>query len=76
MNKENTIKELEKLRDCKNYSRNNAMNTGYREGILDALDLVKNLTIDSVIKSCKDPSVLSGNKHCNICSGDGCGWYK
>ena len=40
MRKEELIKELEKLRDVENYSNHELMNTGYKTGILDALDLV------------------------------------
>ena len=40
MTKEELIKELEELRDIKEYSQSNLMNTGYRTAILDTLDLV------------------------------------
>ena len=40
MTKEELIKELEELRDIKNYSQSELMNTGYKTAILDALDLV------------------------------------
>ncbi len=40
MKKEELIKELEELRDIKNYSQSELLNTGYRTAILDALDLV------------------------------------
>lgn len=49
MNKDELIKELEELRDIKEYSQSNLMNTGYRTAILDALDLVKKLTIPVVV---------------------------
>lgn len=41
MTKEELIKELEELRDVENYSQSKLLNTGYRTGLLDALDLVK-----------------------------------
>lgn len=34
------ISELEKLRDIKDYSMNQAINAGYRAGILDSIDLI------------------------------------
>jgi hypothetical protein len=40
MTKQELIKELEELRDIKNYSQSELMNTGYKTAILDALDLV------------------------------------
>jgi hypothetical protein len=40
MTKEELIKELEELRDIKNYSQSELMNTGYKTAMLDALDLV------------------------------------
>ena len=40
MTKEELIKELEELRDVENYSQSELMNTGYKTGLLDALDLV------------------------------------
>jgi hypothetical protein len=40
MTKEELIKKLEELRDVKNYSHYELTNKGYREGLLDALDLV------------------------------------
>ena len=40
MTKEELIKELEELRDIENYSQSELMNTGYKTGLLDALDLV------------------------------------
>jgi hypothetical protein len=40
MTKEELIKELEELRDIDNYSQSELMNTGYKTGLLDALDLV------------------------------------
>ena len=49
MNKDELIKELEELRDIKEYSQSNLMNTGYRTAILDALDLVKKLNIPVVV---------------------------
>jgi hypothetical protein len=44
MNKDEVIKELEQLRDIKDYSKSKLKNTGYRTAILDAIDLVKKLT--------------------------------
>jgi hypothetical protein len=40
MTKEELIKELEELRDIKNYSQSELVNTGYKTAMLDALDLV------------------------------------
>ena len=40
MTKQELIKELEELRDIKNYSESELLNTGYKTAILDALDLV------------------------------------
>jgi hypothetical protein len=51
MNKDKLIKELEELRDTKNYSQSELLNTGYRTAILDAIDLVKKLTIP-VVSNC------------------------
>jgi hypothetical protein len=51
MNKDKLIKELEELRDTKNYSQSELLNTGYRTAILDAIDLVKKLTIPIVGKT-------------------------
>lgn len=45
MNKYEVIKELEYLRDIKEYSQSKLMNTGYRTAVLDALDLVKQLKV-------------------------------
>ena len=42
--KEEIIKQLEKLRDIKDYSTSKLMNSGYRTAILDAIDLVNKLT--------------------------------
>ena len=28
------------------------------------------------VKSCKDPDVISGNKHCFICMHEGCNWFR
>ena len=44
MSKKELLKELEELRDIKKYSQSVLLNTGYRTGILDAIDLVKKLT--------------------------------
>jgi hypothetical protein len=40
MKKEELINKLEELRDVKDYSHYELTNKGYREGLLDALDLV------------------------------------
>ena len=48
MNKQELIKELEELRDIKDYSTSKLMNTGYRTAILDSIDLVKNLSLFGV----------------------------
>jgi len=53
MNKDEVIKELEELRDIKNYSQSELLNTGYRTAILDAIDLVKKLTIPVVVGQSK-----------------------
>ncbi len=45
------VKQLEELRDTKNYSQSELLNTGYRTAILDAIDLVKKLTIPIVSKT-------------------------
>jgi hypothetical protein len=49
MNKDELIKEIEELRDIKNYSQSESLNTGYRTAILDTIDLVKKLTIPVVV---------------------------
>jgi len=50
MTKEELIKELEELRDIKNYSQSELLNTGYRTAMLDALDLVnKYFDLDHVV---------------------------
>jgi len=50
MTKEELIKELEELRDIKNYSQSELLNTGYRIAMLDALDLVnKYFDLDHVV---------------------------
>ena len=46
MNKDELIKELERLKaKYEKYSNNISMNVGYRAAIMDAIDLVKKLTI-------------------------------
>ena len=46
MNKDQLIKELESLKsEYEKYSTNTSMNAGYRVAIMDAIDLVKKLTI-------------------------------
>jgi len=46
MNKDELIKELERLKaEYKKYSNNTSMNAGYRVAIMDTIDLVKKLTI-------------------------------
>ncbi len=53
MSKEEIIKELEKLnKDANEYSNYALMNEGYRTAIMDAIDLVKKLTIPVVVE-CK-----------------------
>jgi len=59
MNKDELIKELEELRDIKNYSQSELLNTGYRTAILDAIDLVEKLSIHNVSNS-----VICENEHC------------
>jgi hypothetical protein len=52
MSKEEIIKELEKLKkDANEYSNYALMNEGYRTAIMDAIDLVKKLTIP-VVSNC------------------------
>ena len=76
----NNIDELEKR--AKEYLKERGMQGGIGGSLIPELLAsfaqreIKNLIIPDVIKSCKDPDVLSGNKHCNICSGDGCRWYR
>ena len=49
MSKDEIIKELEKLKtDANDYSNYALMNEGYRTAIIDAMDLVKKLTIPVV----------------------------
>jgi hypothetical protein len=75
MNKDELIKELEELRDIKEYSQSNLMNTGYRTAILDALDLVKKLTIPIVVgrreqficRDCEKPSKEYRDQLCEPC---------
>tara|TARA_R110000764_G_scaffold72464_3_gene148631 strand:+ start:7473 stop:7715 length:243 start_codon:yes stop_codon:yes gene_type:complete len=63
MNKDEVIKELEELRDIKDYSKSELLNTGYRTAILDAIDLVKKLTIPVVMQSL--PKRLSNRAYGN-----------
>jgi hypothetical protein len=45
------IKELEELRDIKNYSQSELMNIGYKTAILDVLELVNEyLDLDNVVE--------------------------
>ena len=73
MDNKELIKELEELRDIKNYSQSELMNTGYRTAILDALDLFKKYDLlhdvsesfnsdlrNKFFKECTDPSPNSG----------------
>ncbi len=55
MNKDELIEELEELRDIKDYSQSELLNTGYRTAILDAIDLVKKSTIPCVSHIEKPP---------------------
>ena len=46
MNKDELIKELKRLKaEYKKNSNNTSINAGYRVAIMDAIDLVKKLTI-------------------------------
>jgi hypothetical protein len=58
MNKDELIKELERLKDeYKKYSNNTSMNAGYRVAIMDTIDLVKKLTLTDFVVEL--PSVKS-----------------
>jgi len=78
MSKEELIKELEELRDIKNYSQSELMNTGYKTAILDALDLVnKYFDLDSVSGSDWEKELVDKNIHgvftwCKDCGMEGC----
>lgn len=62
MTKEELIKELEELRDIENYSQSELMNTGYKTGLLDAMDLVnKYFALTPVSGSVSVESHYSGN---------------
>ena len=70
MTKEELIKELEELRDVENYSQSELLNTGYRTGLLDALDLVnKYFALALVSKSffCQHKLVLDCKEQCFKC---------
>jgi hypothetical protein len=69
MTKEELIKELEELRDIKNYSQSELMNTGYKTAILDALDLV-NKYFDLALVVGRSEQLPC--KHDHIESSDGC----
>ncbi len=50
MNKDEVLKKLEKHKEeSKDYSNYALMNEGYRAAMMDAIDLVKNLTIPVVM---------------------------
>jgi len=72
MTKEELIKELEELRDIKNYSQSELLNTGYKTAILDALDLVNkyfDLAINAGMKKELDDTIElqhGAKKHVNI----------
>lgn len=81
MIKEELIKDLEELRDVENYSQSELLNTGYRTGLLDALDLVKKyFDLADVIKNevavcdCKYPVRVAGDRllepYCGKCFKD------
>jgi len=53
MNKQEVLKELDKLKNTKDYSQIDSMNTGYRAGVMDAIDLVKKLNVFLVKQNCK-----------------------
>jgi hypothetical protein len=64
MNENEVIKELEKLRDMKDYSKSKDVSTGYREAMLDAIDLVKKSIENQkskVIKTIKKIHKLENN---------------
>lgn len=69
MTKEELIKELEELRDIENYSQSELMNTGYKTGLLDALDLV-NKYFSLAPVSMRSEQLTC--EHKNIKSSDGC----
>jgi hypothetical protein len=50
MNKDELLKELQKLKD-EDYSNDALFNDGYRTSMMDAIDLVKKLNIDDVSKN-------------------------
>ena len=75
MNKDELKKELEELRDIKDYSQSELLNTGYRTAILDSIDLVKKLTIPVVSKSfyCQQGLGVGGkdcDTQCEYCKED------
>ena len=52
MNKDEVLKKLEKHKEeSEDYSNYALMNEGYRAAMMDAIDLVKNLTIPVVVFS-------------------------
>jgi hypothetical protein len=73
MTKEELIKKLEELRDVNNYSHYELTNKGYREGLLDALDLV-NKYFDLALVSGRSEqlkALLEKLLENNMCSHDG-----
>ena len=80
MTKQELIKELEELRDIKNYSQSELMNTGYKTAMLDALDLVnKYFDLALVVGQseqlcgCDAPLIRTSDKsgeYCAICEKD------
>ena len=81
MNKNELIKELEELRDIKDYSQSKLINLGYRAAILDAIDLVKQLTltevdsnVDICCPQCGNERLEEFTKGYYICLDKRCNW--
>ena len=63
MNKDELLKTLEKLKKTANsHTHQPLFNGGYREGIMDAIDLVKNLSLGNVMDKFPDTDF-----HCVEC---------
>jgi hypothetical protein len=72
MTKQELIKELEELRDIKNYSQSELMNTGYKTAISDALDLVNKYFVlapvsDLLCGTCTDFKIVGKMFVCKKC---------
>lgn len=57
MNKDELLKELQKLKD-EDYSNDALFNDGYRTSMMDAIDLVKKLNIDDVSNCLHENQVM------------------